>query len=465
MAITTAAFSIRLHVRLTHLPGTLGRLTTAIGEADGNIASIEHYEVHGQFIDREVTVDARSGDHIAEICRTVENVPGVELLHWVDRTYEMHAGGKLETVSRRSLQDPRDLAMAYTPGVARVSLTIAEEPERVHELTMKRNTVAVITDGTAVLGLGDIGPAAALPVMEGKSALFKEFGGVDSFPLALDVSEVDDFVETVVRLAPVFGGINLEDIAAPRCFEIEDRLRERLDIPVFHDDQHGTAIVLLAALTNGVKVVGKTMDELSVVVAGAGAAGVAITKILQRAGVTNIVVTDRNGAIHGGRSDLNASKRWLAEHTNRRGLSDSLGAVLRGADVFVGVSAPDLVSRDDITTMADRPIVCALSNPDPEVDPTSIMDITGVLATGRSDYPNQINNVLAFPGVFRGALDAGATDITEAMKIAAADAIASLVTDEELDPDYVIPSPFDRRVAPAVAAAVAATARTEGVCR
>jgi malate dehydrogenase (oxaloacetate-decarboxylating) len=465
MAITTSAYSVRLRVRLFHVPGTLGRLTTAIGQAGGNITSFEGFEIRDEYIDRQLTVDARSEEHIVEICDAVARVHGVELLEWGDRTFEMHEGGKLETVPRVKLRDAIDLSMAYTPGVARISMAISQDPERVHELTLKRNTVAVITDGSAVLGLGDIGPGAALPVMEGKSALFKEFGGVDSFPLCLDVSDVDEFVETVVRVAPVFGGINLEDIAAPRCFEIEARLRERLDIPVFHDDQHGTAIVVLAALTNAVKVVGKELTGLSVVIAGAGAAGTAIAIILADAGITDVVVVDSRGTIHHGRDDLNPAKRRLLEFTNPRGATGSLAETLVGADVFIGVSAPDIITRDDVLAMADQPLVFGLSNPNPEIDPSEVRDIVGVIATGRSDYPNQINNVLAFPGVFRGALDAGATAVTEGMKLAAAGAIASLVAPDELTARAEIPSAFDRRVAPLVAAAVAEAAHRDGVCR
>ncbi len=465
MAITTSAYSIRLRVRLFHVPGALGRLTTAIGEAGGNITSFEGFELRDEYIDRRVTVDARSETHMAEICDAVAAVDGVDLLEWGDRTFELHQGGKLETTARIPLRDAIDLSMAYTPGVARVSTAISESPERVHELTLKRNTVAVITNGSAVLGLGNIGPEASLPVMEGKSALFKEFGGVDSFPLCLTVSSVDEFIETVVRVAPVFGGINLEDIAAPDCFEIESRLRTLLDIPVFHDDQHGTAIVVMAAIVNALRIVPKPMTDLSVVIAGAGAAGTAIARILTEAGISNVVVADRTGAIHDGRTDLNAPKQRLLETTNPLGRTGSLSELLEGADVFIGVSAPDLVSREDIAAMADPPIVMALSNPNPEIDPTTVTDLVAIMATGRSDYPNQINNVLAFPGVFRGALDARATTITEGMKLAAANAIASLVESDELSARYVIPSPFDRRVAPAVAAAVGEAAREEGVCR
>jgi malate dehydrogenase (oxaloacetate-decarboxylating) len=384
----------------------------------------------------------------------------------VDPTFAMHDGGKIEIALKRPLRTREDLAMAYTPGVARVCMAIHHDPKLAHDLTIKRNSVAVVTDGTAVLGLGDIGPAAAMPVMEGKAMLFKEFAGVDAFPICLDVSSTDELVATVEHLAPTFGGINLEDIAAPRCFEVEARLRESLDIPVFHDDQHGTAIVTLAALRNAVRVVDRTLEDVRVVIAGAGAAGVAITKILQTAGVRDVVVADRKGAIHAGREVFAApSKAWLAEHSNPRGVSGSLAEVLRGADVFVGVSGPDLITADDVAAMAPRPIVFAMANPDPEVRPEEIRHIAGVIATGRSDYPNQINNVLAFPGVFRGALDAGATTITDSMEVAAAEAIAACVSEADIAEGTVIPSVFDTRVASVVAAAVAAAAVKAGVTR
>jgi malate dehydrogenase (oxaloacetate-decarboxylating) len=380
-----------------------------------------------------------------------------------DPVFALHERGKLEIRSTVALRDRDDLARAYTPGVARVCEAIAEEPDLVYDYTWKGGTVAVVTDGTAVLGLGDIGPAAALPVMEGKAILFKEFGEVDAVPLCLDCTDVEEFVETVVRLAPAFGGINLEDISAPRCFEIEWQLQERLDIPVFHDDQHGTAIVVLAALVNAFAVTGRHVVDSRVVVSGAGAAGVAVARILYEAGVGDVVVLDRRGAIHPGRDDLPPHKQELLSWTNRSGIAGGLEVALRGADAFVGVSGGAVPERA-LAGMAKRAIVFALANPTPEVHPDVAGKYATVVATGRSDFPNQINNVLAFPGVFRGALDVRASRITEGMKIAAADALAALVTDR-LAPDFIIPSALDRRVAPAVAAAVAECARRDGVAR
>ncbi|HYZ98122.1 MAG TPA: NADP-dependent malic enzyme, partial [Acidimicrobiales bacterium] len=370
-----------------------------------------------------------------------------------------------EVLARMTVGDRDDLSMAYTPGVARVCQAIAAEPERVHDLTIKKNTVAIVTDGTAVLGLGDIGPEAALPVMEGKALLFKHFAGVDGFPLCLDASSVDDIVDAVCRVAPTFGGINLEDIAAPRCFEVEERLKERLDIPVFHDDQHGTAVVTLAALENALEIVDKKMDELSVVIAGVGAAGVAISRILLQAGVSDIVGVDRRGAIWAGRDDLNVAKLWFAQNTNPERREGTLAEVLPGADVFIGVSGPGLITAADLRAMAPDPIVFAMANPDPEITPEDADGLATVIATGRSDYPNQINNVLAFPGIFRGALDVAATSITEGMKLAAARAIAGCVAEDDLAPDHVVPSVFDAEVAPRVATAVAQAATAEGVVR
>ena len=380
-----------------------------------------------------------------------------------DPAFALHEGGKLETTATVPLRDKEDLSLAYTPGVARVCSAIAEHPELVHDLTWKSHVVAVVTDGSAVLGLGDIGPAAALPVMEGKAVLFKQFGGVDAVPICLDATEVDDIVETVVRLAPAFGGINLEDISAPRCFEIERLLDERLDMPVFHDDQHGTAVVVLAALRNAARLTGRGLGDLRAVVSGAGAAGVAVTTILREAGIGEIAVADRGGVLHGDRPDLSSVKRHLAAVTNVGGRTGSLTEALRGADVFIGVSG-GTVPEEAVAAMADDAIVFALANPEPEVAPEVAARHARVVATGRSDYPNQINNVLAFPGIFRGALDVRASSITEGMKLAAADALASVVSDE-LAEDRVVPSPFDQRVAPAVAAAVASAARREGVAR
>jgi malate dehydrogenase (oxaloacetate-decarboxylating) len=380
-----------------------------------------------------------------------------------DPVYALHRGGKLETVSTAPLRNRDDLSLAYTPGVARVCTTIEQHPETVYDLTWKSHVVAVVTDGSAVLGLGDIGPAAALPVMEGKAVLFKEFGGIDAVPICLDASTVADIVETVVRIAPAFGGINLEDISAPRCFEIERQLQERLDIPVFHDDQHGTAVVVLAALRNAARLTGRTLGDLRAVVSGAGAAGVAVTTILREAGIGDITVTDRGGVLHGGRVGMTSVKTHLAAVTNEGGRTGSLVDALRGADVFIGVSGGS-VPEEAVAAMAPDAIVFALANPHPEVHPDVAARHARVVATGRSDYPNQINNVLAFPGIFRGALDVRASAVTEGMKLAAAEALAAVVADE-LSEDRVVPSPFDPRVAPAVAAAVSAAARRDGVAR
>ncbi|NEA33806.1 NADP-dependent malic enzyme [Streptomyces sp. SID13031] len=376
----------------------------------------------------------------------------------------MHLGGKIEVTSSVHVSNADELSRAYTPGVARVCTAIAEDPSLVRKYTWKSNVVAVVTDGTAVLGLGNIGPAASLPVMEGKALLFKEFGGVDSVPIALDCTDVDEFVETVVRLAPTFGGINLEDISAPRCFEIERRLKERLDIPVFHDDQHGTAVVVLAALRNALRLTGKSMEDIRVVISGAGAAGVACARILLQAGVGDLAVVDSKGVLHEDRADLNPVKLSLAKDTNTGGISGRLVDALDGADVFLGVSG-GTVPEEAIARMAPGAIIFALANPNPEVHPDIAHRHAAVVATGRSDFPNQINNVLAFPGIFRGAFDVNASRITEGMKLAAAEALANLIPEDELRADYVIPSPFDPRVAPAVAAAVADAAQRDGVAR
>ena len=461
----TAAFSIRIRARLDNVPGTLGRLTSAVGAVGGNIAGLTGFEAKAEILDEDMIINCRSEAHQREVLDAIEACDGVELLSWEDRTFTMHEGGKIEVLPLCSVGDRDDLSMAYTPGVARVCMDIAKDPAKAHEYTIKRNTVAIVSDGTAVLGLGDIGAAAAMPVMEGKALLFKEFAGVDAFPVCLDVSSLDEIVETVMRIAPAFGGINLEDIAAPGAFEVEERLDARLDIPVFHDDQHGTAVVTTAALQNALEVVGKDMTEISVVIAGVGAAGVAITKMLQGRGVPRVVGVDRKGAVHQGRDDLNSSKRWFAEHTNPDGLSGSLSEVLPGADVFIGVSGPGLLTRDDLTTMADGPIVFAMANPDPEIRPEEARGVASVIATGRSDFPNQINNVLAFPGIFRGALDAGATRITDRMKQAAAEAIARAVPRDELSADYIVPSVFDKTVVELVAAAVSDAAVADGVVR
>ncbi|MEW2403061.1 NADP-dependent malic enzyme [Streptomyces sp. NPDC046862] len=386
-----------------------------------------------------------------------------EPLDSFDPAFALHRGGKMAVQATVPVRDKDDLSLAYTPGVARVCTAIAEQPDLVHDYTWKSSVVAVVTDGTAVLGLGDIGPEASLPVMEGKAILFKQFGGVDAVPIALDCTDVDEIVETVVRLAPSFGGVNLEDISAPRCFEIERRLQERLDIPVFHDDQHGTAVVTLAALRNAARLSGRELGDLRAVISGAGAAGVAIAKMLLGAGIGDVSVADRKGVVSADRDDLTPVKRELAEITNKSGLSGSLEAALAGADVFIGVSG-GTVPEPAVASMAEGAFVFAMANPNPEVHPDVAHKYAAVVATGRSDFPNQINNVLAFPGIFAGALQVRASRITEGMKIAAAEALASVVGDD-LAADYVIPSPFDERVAPAVTAAVAAAARAEGVAR
>jgi malate dehydrogenase (oxaloacetate-decarboxylating) len=462
----SASYSIIVRCRIENRPGMLGRLATAIGEAGGDIGAIDIVRRERDSLVRDVTVNCRDDAHGRAIVEAIRPLPGIAVVHVSDRTFLLHLGGKIEVTPKAPIRTRDDLSMAYTPGVARVCRAIAEDPARAFNLTIKRNTVAVVTDGTAVLGLGDLGPLAALPVMEGKAMLFKEFGRVDAFPVCLDTRDPDEIVETVVRIAPAFGGINLEDIAAPRCFEIEERLQARLEIPVFHDDQHGTAVVVLAALLNACRVVGKCLPGLRVVVNGAGAAGTAVATMLLASGVRDVVVCDRAGAIYGGRGGhMNPAKERLAARTNPSRRRGPLREVLGGADAFVGVSAPDVLAVEDVRRMAADPIVFALANPDPEIAPEAAEGVACVVATGRSDYPNQINNVLCFPGLFRGALDVQATAITEGMQLAAARAIAAVVGDGELSADYIVPSVFDRRVVEAVAPAVAAAAVAGGVAR
>ena len=461
----SASFSATLRIRLDNRPGSFARLATAIGQAGGLLGAIDVVRVERSTKVRDVTVLATDVAHIDRIVRAVKKLDGIDVVHVSDRTFLLHLGGKLEIALRSPLKTRDDLSMAYTPGVARVSSAIANDPGKVWSLTIKQHTVAVVSDGTAVLGLGDIGPEAALPVMEGKAVLFKEFGGVDAFPICLATKDSDEIVAIVKAIAPVFGGINLEDISAPRCFEIERRLRSELDIPVFHDDQHGTAVVVLAALMNALKLVGKAIEDIRVVVVGIGAAGTAVTKTLLAAGVTDIVGCDRHGVVHRGRAGLGAAKAEYAQLTNPRGLVGDVDTALAGADVLIGVSGPGVVTAAAVRSMADDAIVFALANPVPEVLPEDIEADVAVIGTGRSDYPNQINNVLAFPGIFRGALDVRAAGITEAMELAAARAIAEIIKPGELEPDYVIPSVFNRDVAPAVAAAVAEAARGDGVAR
>jgi malate dehydrogenase (oxaloacetate-decarboxylating) len=454
MPIPSSSWSITMRVHLGADPLGIGRITTAVGEAAGTVVAVDIVESHPDLLLVDLTCNAADARHAEAITEAVEAVPGAHVHKVSDRTFLLHLGGKLEVTSKVPLRTRDDLSMAYTPGVARVCQAIAGNPGDARRLTIKRNTVAVVTDGSAVLGLGNIGPAAALPVMEGKALLFKQFAGVDAWPVCLDTQDTDEIVRTVELLAPAYGGVNLEDIAAPRCFEVERRLRASLDIPVFHDDQHGTAIVVLAGLINALRVVGKKLAAVRLVLSGAGAAGVAIIKILQAEGIGEVVACDRSGIIHPGREGLDSSKQWVAEHTNPQRQTGTLKEALVGADVFVGVSAPNLLEPEDVAKMAPDAIVFALANPDPEVDPAGARRHAAVVATGRSDEPNQINNVLAFPGVFRGALDAEAREITEAMEVAAAEAIAGRVADDELRPEYIVPSVFDRGVAPAVAAAV-----------
>lgn len=460
-----AQFSVNLRVRLDNTPGALGALATAIGEAGGNIFAIDGFVAKGPTLERDMTVKCESEAHQQQIIDLVAKLDGVTLVDAYDRTFRLHEGGKIEVLPLSPVGDADDLSMAYTPGVARVCMAIHDDPSVADSHTIRRNTVAIVSDGTAVLGLGDIGPKAAMPVMEGKALLFKEFGNVDAFPICLDVDTPDELIETVVRLAPTFGGINLEDIAAPGAFEIEDQLKDRLDIPVFHDDQHGTAVVALAGLQNALKVVGKSMQEVSIVISGAGAAGVAIAKMLMGAGASKIVAVDRLGAINADRDNLTPAKQWLADHTNPQAKSGPLSGIMDGADVFLGVSGPGLLSVDDVKVMAKDPIIFAMANPTPEIMPEEVEGLVAVMATGRSDYPNQINNVLAFPGIFRGALDARASDVTESMKLAAAEAIAQSVSDQELSADFVIPSVFDKSVPQRVAIAVHDAAIADGVAR
>lgn len=462
----SASFSLTLRVNIQNQPGKLGEITTIIGKAGGDIGAIDIVRVGKGFIIRDITVNASSEEHDQEITDAVNRIEGVEVLQVSDRTFLMHIGGKIETVSKIPLKTRADLSMAYTPGVARVCLAIHKDPEKAYTLTIKKNTVAVVSDGSAVLGLGNLGGAAAMPVMEGKAQLFKEFGGVDAFPICLDTKDPHEIVQTIKNIAIAFGGINLEDISAPRCFEIEERLSEELDIPVFHDDQHGTAVVVLAALINALKIVDKKMEDIKVVVNGIGAAGVACTKIIQAAGVQNVVGCDTSGSLYLGRTEnMNWVKDWYARNTNPDNEQGNVHDVIKGADVFFGLSAPGIIDVEDLKNMAKEPIVFAMANPDPEIYPEDALGNVAVMATGRSDYPNQINNVLCFPGIFRGALNCRASTINEEMKLAAANAIAGIITTEELHSDYIIPSVFDKRVAKAVAKEVEDAALKTGVAR
>ncbi len=454
MPTPSPGYSITVRVEAPTDPAATARLSGVVADAGGAITALDVVESHPKMLVVDVSCNTNDVAHSESITDAIASMEGFKVRKVSDRTFLLHLGGKIEVNPKVPLKHRDDLSRAYTPGVARVCLAIAERPEDARRLTIKRNTVAVVTDGSAVLGLGNIGPAAALPVMEGKAALFKRFANVDAWPVCLDTQDSDKIVEIVKAIAPVYGGVNLEDISAPRCFEIEERLRAELDIPVFHDDQHGTAIVVLAALINALRVVGKDIAEASYVVSGVGAAGSAIIRLIRQQGATDIIGCDSKGAVWDAPEGSSDMRRWLVEHTNLEHRHGTLKEMVRGADVFIGVSAPSLLDGDDIAAMADDAIVFGLANPVPEVDPVEAQRHAAVVATGRSDFPNQINNVLAFPGFFRGMLDGNLRDITDEMLAAAAQAIADQVAPTELNASYIIPSVFDARVAPAVAAAV-----------
>jgi malate dehydrogenase (oxaloacetate-decarboxylating) len=467
VAVTpSASYSVTVRLSIANRPGMLGRVAMAIGDSGGDIGAVDLVESGRDRIVRDITISSRDGGHSQQIVNRLRHLGGVRIINTSDRTFLMHLGGKIEIHNKVPIRTRDDLSMAYTPGVARVCMAIHEDRQRAFSLTMKHNAVAVVTDGTAVLGLGDIGPEAALPVMEGKAMLFKEFAGVDAFPICLSTKEPAKIVETVKHLAPAFGGINLEDIAAPRCFEIEDRLRKDLDIPVFHDDQHGTAVVVLGALLNALRIVRKPLRSLRVVVTGVGAAGTATIKILQSSGVRDIIGVDEHGALHRGRlKGMDFMKRWVASATNPRQVKGGLAEALKGADAFIGLSVPGILSARDLRRMARDPVVFAMANPVPEIQPEEAERYVRVMATGRSDYPNQINNVLCFPGFFRGLLDSRARTVNDEMKIAAARALAACVSRGELSEEYIIPSVFNKAVAPAVAKGVARAAWETGAAR
>ncbi len=461
----SASNSITVRLEIQNRPGMLARVTSVVGEEGGHIGAIDIVRAGDEVLVRDITINTRDNDHAATIIDGVRAIDGVDVVDVSDRTFLMHIGGKLEVESKSPLRTRDQLSMAYTPGVARVSEAIEQSPSDAHRLTIKSNTVAVVSDGTAVLGLGDVGPRAAIPVMEGKAQLLKEFADVNGVPVCLDTTDVDEIVETVAHVAPVFGGINLEDIAAPRCFEVEERLKDRLDVPVFHDDQHGTAVVTVAALLNALEIVDKSLDELKVVMVGIGAAGTAVTEMLLQMGVEEVVGVDSSGPVTEARDDLNEAKERYVSMTEPEGNGDTLSEVMGGADVFIGLSVPGVITADDLKRMAADPIVFAMANPRPEIMPEDAYPHAAVMATGRSDYPNQINNVLCFPGLFKGVLDCRATDVTDEMKIAAAHAIAGTIESRSLTPDYIIPSVFDQKVVQRVASAVSRVADEEGVAR
>src|SRR5574341_1620851 len=460
------SYSITIRVEIENRIGMFARIAMAISSAGGDMGAVDIVRVEKGKIIRDITANARDEEHEKAIVQAIKTVAGVKVLRVMDRTFSAHEGGKIEIRNKLTVRDRNDLSKVYTPGVARVCMDIHHHKEHAYRYTIKGNSVAIVSDGTAVLGLGDIGPEAALPVMEGKAMIFKEFAGIDAFPIVLATKNVDEIVNTVKNLAPAFGGINLEDISAPRCFEVEARLRKLLDIPVFHDDQHGTAVVVLAALINVSRLLKRDLKKLKVVVVGAGAAGSATTKILLASGVRDIIVCDKAGAVYAGRKrDMDPYKRALAKATNPRTVKGGIPDAMKGADVFIGLSAPNVITADDMRTMAKDPVIFALANPDPEIAPEEAQPLVRVMATGRSDYPNQINNMLGFPGIFRGLLDVRAKGVNEEVKLAAAKAIAHTVGADELHEDYIIPSIFDRKVVASVASAVAETAKKTGLAK
>ncbi len=464
--IPSPSYSITVRAAIENRVGMFSRIANAISVAEGDMGAIDIVRVEKGTIVRDITVNARDEQHERRIVNSIRGIDGVKVLRVMDRTFSAHEGGKIEIHNKVHVRDREDLSKIYTPGVARVCRDIQEHKEHAYRYTIKGNAVAVITDGTAVLGLGDIGPEAAMPVMEGKAMIFKEFGGIDAFPIALSTKDPVEIIETVKHIATPFGGINLEDIAAPRCFKVEEGLRKALDIPVIHDDQHGTAVVVLAALINVSRLLKRDVRKFRVVMVGAGAAGSATARILSAYGVKDITVCDRYGVVYPGRRQgMDPYLRALAKMTNPRGIRGGISDAMKGADVFIGVSAPNVITQDDIRRMSREPIVFALANPDPEIAPEDALPLVRILATGRSDYPNQINNMLGFPGIFRGLLDARARGVNEEIKFAAATAIASTIRDDDLHEDYIIPSGFDRKVVANVAHAVAEAARRTGLAR
>lgn len=461
--ITGKSIILRLEIDTNRI--RFSDIVTAITDEGGDLVAIDVIQTKQELSIRDLTVNVADTLYTSKIVDKVKQLGGVKLVNVSDRTFLLHLGGKIETKLKTPIQNRDDLSRVYTPDVARVCMAIHEEPRKAYTLTIKRNTVAVVSDGSAVLGLGNIGPHAAMPVMEGKAMLFKQLADVDAFPICLDTQDTEEMIRTIIAIAPAFGGINLEDISSPRCFEIEERLKQALDIPVFHDDQHGTAVVLYASLISALKLVGKSIDSIKVVVCGIGAAGIACSKILLAAGVKELIGVDREGALAAGHTYANPMWNWYAEHTNPNRVTGSLSSVLAGADVFIGVSAAGLLKREDVRSMAANPIVFAMANPNPEINPEEIEDIAAVVATGRSDYPNQINNVLCFPGMFRGALDCRAQTINEEMKLAAAEAIASVISDEERNKLYIIPSVFNQKVAKLIRDKVVEAAIRTGVAR